>query len=153
MYMSILSKLSFIHIYPWATCLHAYTFCGLIVFRICMYTLVCTWHTYALKFKSFGWISCLLSDFTRMMNLIFLRWFQLMISHEFHVFNIELDCPFSCWYVSHNTCTLTLFDVFSWLSFHEYNLCHMDFECLSDHVIFMFHEKYFCVIPCLKDFY
>jgi len=26
MYMSIMSKLLFIHVHPWATCLHAYSF-------------------------------------------------------------------------------------------------------------------------------
>jgi len=68
--------------------------CGLVMFWICMYTLVCTWHTYALKKSSFD---------------------------DSHVLrNIELYCLVSCLCVSHNTCTLTSFKCFSWLCFHEY---------------------------------
>ena len=42
-------------------------------------------------------------------------------------------------YFSHNSCTLTLLDVFSWLYFHEYYMCFIDFECqlLSDFHVFM----------------
>ena len=75
MYMSILSKLLFIHIHPLSHVPSCIYICGLVMFWICMYTLVYTWHTYALKKSSFD---------------------------DFHVLrNIELDCLFSWLCVSH----------------------------------------------------
>jgi len=74
------------------------------MFWICMYTLVCTRHTYALKIKSFWWFSCLR--------------------------NFELNCLISWLCDSHYTCALTSFKCFSWLCFHEYDMGFMDFECL-----------------------
>ena len=97
-----------------------------------VYFSFCTWHTYTLKDSSFD-------DF--------------LVFHVLRNFIIELNWLFSWLCVSHNTCTLTLFDVFSWFCFHEYNLFYIVFECL---VIMwstcFFYEIYFCLIPCLKDF-
>ena len=126
MYMSILSKLLIIHIHPSSHVLSCIYICGLVMFWICMYTLDCTWHTYTLKKSSFD---------------------------DFHVLrNIELYCLISWLCVSHYTCTLTLFDGFSWFCFHEYDMCLVDFECLVPCDLHVFHEKYFCFIPYLKYF-
>ena len=126
MYMSILSKLLTIHIHPLSHLPSCIYFGGLVYIWICMYTLVCAWHTYTLKIKSFWWFSC------------------------FKEFLIELNCLFSWLCFSHKTCTLTLFEVFSWFCFHE---SYMSFYLLSVNcwVIFMFHGIYFCFIPYLKD--
>ena len=57
---------------------------------------------------------------------------------------LSLIVHFSWWNVFHITLVHSLYYVSHDCVFHEYKLCYMDFECFSDHVIFMFHEKYFC---------
>ena len=84
LYIYILEPRAFMHI-----------ICGLIMFRICMYTLVCTWHTYALKFKS-----CF-DDFH-----VF-RWFH--IYDEYHVFKMISIGDFNFRWVS-------CFYYWAWLS-------------------------------------
>ena len=101
LYIYILEPRAFMHI-----------LCGLIMFRICMYALVCIRHTYALKYKL-----CFYENFD-------FSWFH--VFKEFHMSLIEY---FHDWYVSHNTCSLTLLfthDLFSW----DYDMGFMDFECL-----------------------
>ena len=103
LYIYILEPLAFMHILLWTRCVW-----------ICMYSLVCTRHTYALKIKSFWWFSC------------------------FKEFLFELNCLFSWLCFSPKTYTLTLFEVFSWFYFHESYMSFISFECqlLSDfHVL------------------
>jgi len=115
LYIYILEPRAFMHI-----------LCGLIMFRICMYALVCIWHTYALKYKL-----CFYENFD-------FSWFH--VFKEFHMSLIEY---FHDWYVSHNTCSLTLLfthDLFSW----DYDMGFMNFECLVPCDLHVFHEKLFC---------
>ena len=64
--------------------------------------------------------------------------------------NIELNCQFSWLCVSHftNTLTLLVYSCFVFMS-HIYTSLNLS---VGYHVNFMFHEKYFCFIPYLKDF-
>ena len=104
MYMSILSKLLIMHVHPLSHVPSCIYICGLVMFWIYMYTLVCTWHTYALKKSSF---------------------------YDFHVLrNLELECLFSWLYVFTYTLYTHLLIVFSWLCFHEHDMGFMDFEYL-----------------------
>ena len=74
---------------------------------------------------------------------------------DFHVFfkefHIEIDCLFPWLCLSQNLYThiiwCFLMILFSWVWYVLYN-----FWVFGDHVIFMFHEKYFYFIPYLKDF-
>ena len=67
-------------------------------------------------------------------------------------FIIELNCLSSWLCLSHKTCTLTLFEIFSWFCFHEYNLCYIDFECWWSCDLHVFHGIHSYFIPCSKDF-
>ena len=126
MYMSILSKLLVIHILEPLACMHILLWTSYV--WICMYTLVCTKHTYTLKNSCFDDL------------------------HVFKEFHIELICPFSWGCVSHNSYTLTLIKIFSWFYFHEYDMCLIDFECWWSCDLHVFHEINSCFIPYLKDF-
>ena len=64
----------------------------------------------------------------------------------FHIFkgiSHELIWIFSCWYVSHNTCSLTLL-VYSWFAFMRLWYGIYGFECLVPCDLHVFHEKQFC---------
>jgi len=75
---------------------------------------------------------------------------RLFCFDDFHVLrNIELNWIFS-WWISHFTYTLTLF-VYSCFVFMSHIYASLNLS-VGYHVSFMFHEKYFWCIPCLKDF-
>ena len=40
----------------------------------------------------------------------------------------------------------------TWLCFHEYDMCFIDFECWWSCDLHVFHEIYSCFISCLKNF-
>ena len=64
----------------------------------------------------------------------------------------ELNWIFSCCYVSHYTCTLTLL-VYSWFIFMRLWYGLYGLWVFSDHVIYMcFMKNNFVFVPCLKDF-
>ena len=104
MYMSILSKLLIIQIHPLSHLPSCIYFCGLIYIWICMYTVV--------------------------VQNIHIPW-SIFSFDDFHIFDkefhIEHKCLFPWLCFSHNSSTLTLHDVFSWLCFHESYMCFIDF--------------------------
>ena len=91
MYMSILSKLLVIHIHPLSHLPSCIYFCGLVYFWICMYTLVCTRHTYTLKDSSFddfhvlrNFILSLIAYFhDDVFHITLIHSLYLMFSHDF----------------------------------------------------------------------
>ena len=92
-----------------------------------MYTLVCTWHTYALKKSSFD-------DFH-----VFEEYWAWMSIFMIMCFTLYLYTHFIWWF---------LMILFSWVWYVPYG-----FWVFSDHVIYIVSwKKYFCFIPCLKDF-
>ena len=109
-------------------------FCGLFMFGICMYTIICSWHTYALKLRSIMMISmfdCVFHDvwwFHILDELSWISWF--IIVSYLDDFHIELKCQFSWWYVFHNTCTLNLLDVFPLSLIHIWR-CRRSTLCRS----------------------
>jgi len=103
MYMSILSKLLIMHIHPLSHVPSCIYICGLVYIWICMYTLVCIRHTYALKIKSFWWFSCF---------------------KEYWAYCLPFMIMFFTFYQNtHPSCFLMI--MFSWVC-----MGFMDFECL-----------------------
>jgi len=113
-----------------------------------MYTLVCTWHTYAVEvlnhcddFHVWLWFSCfMMISINFMIHLCFIFWWFLYWAW----LSIFMMICFSQHLYTHPTWSF-LMTWFSWVLFVPYG-----FWVFSDLVIFMFHEKSIHFI--LKDF-
>ena len=131
MYMSFLSKLLVIHIHPWATCLHAYTFVDSSMFGYVVYSSL---------YKSY---ICL--------EVVLFCW--KLDFHDFHVlrnFTLSLLPYFMIvwWYDSYTHLIWYLLMIFCFVRLYEL-YCYLS---VDDRVIFMFLWIYSCFIPYLKDF-
>ena len=128
LYMLILSKLLDIHVYLWVFAFHAKSLYRLNCVWICMYAF------------SFDKIYICLGV------IIFL--IKKLNFDDFHVFEKEFHNELYClfpWFYDCMILTLTLFDVFSWLCFHEYDMYFIDFECWWSCDLHVFHEIYFAL--------
>ena len=125
--MSILSKLLDIHIHLWATCVHAYTFVDRYVLDMYVYFSLYMTYIYLEGF---------------IVVIIFMFFWDFILSS---IASFMIMCFTYIVYTHLTYCFLMI--LFSWVSYWLYR-----FWVFDDHVIFMFHEIYYCFIPFLKDF-
>ena len=133
MYMSILPNSKTYMYTPWVICFSCKSlYMDSIVFRN-MYVYFLCWQNIHMP-----WRIIFFNEKFRF------SWFM------FKGISIELECKFSWLWSSHFTCTLT-FLVYSCFIFMSH--IHASLTLSVDYLVnFLLHEKWFCVIPYLKDF-